>query len=137
MSEPIEVVVIGEPKPQGSKRAMTNKTTGQAFMIEDNPGVRAWRRDVKAAAKAVMGHRRPIAGPCTVDLTFRLTRPRTIQDRAYPCVPPDLDKLVRAVFDAITKVAFYDDALVAGLVARKLYAENLLPGATIVVKEVG
>jgi len=138
VSDPIVVEVIGEPIPQGSMRAMLNRHTGQPFLINDNDRTKTWRRQVKASAKAVMAAReqRPIAGPVTVDLTFRLTRPRTIQDRVYPCVPPDVDKLTRAVLDACSKTLYADDGLVVGLVARKLYAYRQEAGVTITVKEV-
>lgn len=138
MSE-VRIVAVGEPVPQGSHRVVTNPRTQQSLVIESNPRLRAWRRTVKVAAKAVMGDERPFVRPVTVDITFRLLRPRTIQDRVYPCVEGsgDLDKLVRAIFDAITKVAIYTDALVVGLNTRKLYAEKEPPGVTIIVKEVG
>jgi hypothetical protein len=35
---------------------------------------------------------------------------------------PDLDKLARSVFDALTRVVFHDDAQVVDLVATKRYA---------------
>ena len=42
--------------------------------------------------------------------------------RAYHTVKPDLDKLVRAVKDALKHVLWKDDAQVIELVARKGYA---------------
>ncbi len=134
----VEIEVVGDPRPQGSKTAWYNQKTQRVVMLDGKgPGRKLfveWRKAVKAAAKAAyIG--RPLNGPVTVDLTFRLERPKTV-DRDYPSIAPDLDKLTRAVFDSLTGVVFVDDALVVGLVARKLYAENQPVGVTIIVKEV-
>ena len=45
-----------------------------------------------------------------------------------PAKRPDLDKLVRAVKDALTKVLWHDDGQVVEILARKFYAQ---PGAPV------
>jgi crossover junction endodeoxyribonuclease RusA len=58
-----------------------------------------------------------------VTLAFYLPRPQSLPKRVTAHVKaPDLDKLTRAVFDALTGVVFHDDAQVVDLVATKRYA---------------
>lgn len=76
-------------------------------------------------------------GPTTVCVTFRFDRPKSLPKRVQAHLrKPDLDKLTRAVLDALTPVAWPDDAVVVSLVARKLYAlPGELPGALIVIED--
>lgn len=52
-----------------------------------------------------------------------------------PIVPPDLDKLVRAVGDGIgqSEMIWGDDSQIVQIVATKSYADDREPGATIIV----
>jgi Holliday junction resolvase RusA-like endonuclease len=77
-----------------------------------------------------------IEGPVKVIMTFWLPRPRTV-DREVPSVPPDIDKIVRAVLDPMTGIIIEDDARVVDLVASKRYeTEAEPPGVEIVVQPV-
>jgi Holliday junction resolvase RusA-like endonuclease len=42
-----------------------------------------------------------------------------------PTVPPDLDKLIRAVLDGLTGVAYKDDGQVVRITAVKIYAQKI------------
>jgi Holliday junction resolvase RusA-like endonuclease len=59
-----------------------------------------------------------------------VARPRTVT-RQEPTVPPDLDKLVRGVLDALTAIAYRDDAQVTRLTASKAYGDT--PGVSVSV----
>lgn len=124
--------VDGVPIPQGSK-----SVDRRGFMYEANKKTGAWRKKVTAAAKArrtVTSHA-TCTQPVSVRLTFVMPRPkghwRTGQTTShllrpnaplYPGVKPDVDKLVRAVFDALTVAEVWkDDALVVLLTALKRY----------------
>lgn len=61
-----------------------------------------------------------IDGPVSMQLTFRLTAPKSVR-REHPTVRPDLDKLVRAVLDALTGLAYKDDSQVVSIQASKTY----------------
>ena len=67
-------------------------------------------------------------------LEFQLRRPRTVR-REYPTVPPDLDKLIRAVLDSLSGIAYIDDSQVVEIIARKSYAEE--PGLDISISPYG
>jgi len=68
---------------------------------------------------------------------FYLDRPSSVSTakRPHPTVPPDLDKLLRAVGDSCSGVIYDDDSQVIRTLAWKVYADNREPGAFIRVAE--
>ena len=60
-------------------------------------------------------------------------KPKTVT-RSYPSVPPDLDKLIRAALDALTAIAYRDDAQVTEIRAAKCYGDY--PGVQITFSEI-
>ena len=58
-----------------------------------------------------------------MDLVFIFNKPKTVK-RNEPYVRPDLDKLIRAVLDGLTGVAYEDDQQVVRLTAQKAYGET-------------
>jgi crossover junction endodeoxyribonuclease RusA len=58
-----------------------------------------------------------------IDMIFTMARPKTV-NRPEPSVAPDLDKLVRAVLDGLTAIAYRDDGQVVRLTAAKQYGIN-------------
>jgi crossover junction endodeoxyribonuclease RusA len=131
LRDPVEFTVYGTPVPQGSKRAFQNR------VVDINAAaVRSWRRDVAAAAAEAMGGAAPLSEPLQVRIMFFLPRPKAhygtgknegVLKRSAPVAPatkPDIDKLTRAVLDALTGVVFRDDAQVAGLSCSKLFADH-------------
>lgn len=135
------VVVGGEPQPQGSKSARVMR--GRAVLFEDNKDTEPWRKAVAAvAAAALPSGWVPMDGPLVADLVLTLPkpkdRPKTL--RVLPSVKPDLDKLMRAVLDALTRAGvIHDDArLVATRRLDKVYERDevdsdalMRPGAVI------
>jgi Holliday junction resolvase RusA-like endonuclease len=93
------ISVTGRPAPQGSKN------TGSAGQLrEQSPYLPAWRAAVKRAAyeayraAGVEPDALPLLrGPVGIRVTFRLDPDRR------PDAPPDLDKLLRATWDALTR----------------------------------
>ena len=99
----------------------------------------AWRQVVLLAALAEIrsrGSRWPglLSGPLAVRATFYLAQPRSARRRALPHVKPDLDKLLRAVGDALTGTVYADDSQVVSIAAAKLYGEP--PRAEIEVEAI-
>jgi crossover junction endodeoxyribonuclease RusA len=129
--------VHGTPAPQGSKTR-----TAHGYVREDNPRTRPWRNAVAAAAHDAMRGRPPLPGPLHLEVTFLFPRPKghyrtgrhagELRDRAPRFCPtrPDLDKLLRAVGDAITGIVVVDDAQLVRVTAWKMYGS---PGAYIAV----
>lgn len=108
--------------------------------------LRSWRDIVMHSF-----HRQPPieTGPVAVMLDFYLPRPkahygtgRNAQKlrQGAPGMPsgkPDIDKLTRAVLDAMTGVAFHDDSQVCFIMASKNYATpERDPGVSMLVRSV-
>lgn len=55
-----------------------------------------------------------------MQLDFAFIKPKTV-NRNRPSVKPDLDKLIRAVLDALTGIAYTDDSQVVRILAQKSY----------------
>jgi crossover junction endodeoxyribonuclease RusA len=126
--------VIGRPSPQGSKKSIGNNR-----FVESSKYLPAWRNAVKIAAENAViseGWAR-VSGPVELEVMFYLDRPSSVSPvkRPQPTVPPDLDKLVRGVGDALTGVVYDDDSQVIRCLAWKMYADTRVPGAFIRVNE--
>lgn len=141
----LRIRVIGQPAPQGSKRHV-----GGGRMVESSKAVKPWREAVKwAAGEAVAdsnGLRYP-TGPVNVTVDFTFRRPRNhyrtgrfadlLRDDAPELVDtkPDIDKLLRSTFDALTDAGVWrDDSQVAVVIATKSYGDA---GALIHVTPIG
>ncbi len=123
----IEFFVDGLPAPQGSKRHV-----GRGVMIEASKKVGPWRAAVERAVALLAFE--PFDGPVGVEVIFYLPKPKTVK-RDLPTVPPDLDKLLRGVFDALTIASVWtDDAIVIETSTYKFY-EVGRPGAYVRIYE--
>lgn len=134
----VEFTVAGIPAPQGSK------VRTRYGMREDNPATKPWRSAVAWEATAAMTGRPAFVGPVTVNVRLYFPRPKghygtgrnanTIKTTApaYCATKPDLDKLVRAIGDAITGIVVRDDSQIVSLHALKLYGT---PSAVVYVEE--
>lgn len=113
-----QVFIPGRPAPQGSKRHL-----GNGIMVESSKAVKPWRVDVAWAAREAFLS--PMDGPVRLELGFVMPRPKSAPKKSTPAAikRPDLDKLVRAVMDAITGVVVVDDSQIVHLVATKRIAE--------------
>jgi len=113
----INFFVDGLPVPQGSMKVINGR-------VIHNKGseLAAWRSAVALTAR--QNGARPIADPIKIEMRFYMPRPRTVK-RPEPSVAPDLDKLIRAVLDGLTAIAYIDDGQVTEIVAQKAYGERL------------
>lgn len=116
----IRFYVPGRPAPQGSKRHV-----GRGVLVESSKEVGPWRERVALAAHQAMGGRPLFDGPVSVVLNFVLPRPKSAPKTRTPAATkrPDLDKLERAILDALTDVCFADDSQVISLCGYKRIAE--------------
>jgi crossover junction endodeoxyribonuclease RusA len=132
----IAFTVYGVARPKGSMRAFRRKGGGRPIITDGNRNVHTWQRQIAVAA-ATAAARVPFdarsqlfASPVHCEIRCFLPRPKAYlrpanRDRDVPHVGrPDLDKLTRAVLDALTHVLFDDDAQVIELIAVKRYANG-------------
>lgn len=112
------IAVHGLPGPQGSKTAVgygRSRKTGRVIplMRESSLKVKPWREQVTAAIQAALhaGQAQHLAGPVRADITFTMPKPVNApkRRRTYPAVTPDMDKLERSTYDAITKSGIWED----------------------------
>ncbi len=144
MTNHIEFRVYGLPAPQGSKRHV-----GGGVMVESSKKVKPWRQDVVAAAVEAVGHAETFTaftGPVHVRVVFTFPRPKYhygtgrnagVLKATAPVVvasKPDIDKLLRSTFDALSTAGIWrDDNLAAEVTTTKVYGAQ--PGALIEIHE--
>jgi crossover junction endodeoxyribonuclease RusA len=135
--------VDGIPAPKGSTKALRHRTTGRVIVTETNPHTRPWAALVRDASRhnALANATSPIPFPrgtaVHLGVTFILPRPVSLPKKVRAHTKkPDLDKLVRAVKDALTGVLWSDDSQVVTMTVAKRYAgADERPGAKIAVGE--
>lgn len=134
--------VPGEPITEGSTRAFTS---GQRVVVthDRGPELDQWRLKVAHAAQAAAqdaGWEPRYDGPVAVTAAFFLPRPKSAKKRLVPHVKPDLDKLIRAVGDALAPYkqpgVLRDDSRIVAWRASKDYAIPYKPGVFITVSRV-
>lgn len=124
----MEFTAEGTPRAQGSKTQGMTKD-GRPYMRESNARLLTpWRKAVRAAAKQAMGGSEPRTGPVVCVISFYLLRPKShpVLSQTWPTAKNvgDVDKMLRAVLDAMTGVVFVDDSQVVQETSRKLWADR-------------
>ncbi len=129
------VVRHGRPATKGSTKSFYNPRTRKVVTMSDNPNLKAWELAVRAAAMTMCKRDvHPHRGPVEVCILFLLRRPmkhykkgclRYDAPEASNCVTrgrQDLDKLERAVLDALPGVMYEDDSQVVAIKSRKQWS---------------
>lgn len=124
----LDLFVPGRPAPQGSKRHV-----GGGRLVESSKAVAPWRTAIAwHAAQAFTDG--PLQDAVLLDVEFVMPRPSSYPKRTTPAATkkPDLDKLIRAVADALSGVVWRDDSQMVRIAATKRLAElDEQPGARI------
>ena len=125
----VRFTVTGKPATQGSKRHL-----GGGVMVESCKRLALWRADCSLAATRAVPDEWDRAAPVHVNATFAFARPKAhygrrrgqpyLKDTApeHCAVRADVDKLCRALLDAITGPLLLDDSQVVILVADKIWS---------------
>lgn len=146
----IEFFTAGTPKGAGSKVAAVahkrDPASGQQVPVRDpetgrlrtyvkddtGEAGRNWRADVRAAAEVAMRDEALTSSAVMLSAVFIMRRPKShfstsgaLKSRAplWHTSRPDIDKLSRAVLDALTGIVWTDDSLVVCKIATKRYAD--------------
>lgn len=116
----LDTFVVGRPAAQGSKRHV-----GKGVLIEQSKAVGPWRTLVAWHVAQVWLHRAPLDGPVALKVEFVMPRPRSAPKRSTPAAikRPDIDKMIRALLDAMTGICWRDDSQVVQVWAFKRMAE--------------
>jgi crossover junction endodeoxyribonuclease RusA len=128
----LDVNVDGRPAPQGSKR-----TGAHGQLLEQSPYLPSWRQAVRKAvyerykALGVLPRDLPLLrGAVAMGVTFWVPTDTRADG------PPDLDKLLRGLWDALTAARVWEDdsRVTAILWAAKQHAPNGSTGADLIVR---
>lgn len=119
---------IGLPSPQGSKSAFVR---GNRAVIVDGTSKAGrqkhvnWRDTVTSAAMQAKVEGLLQEGPVSVEMEFFLPLPASDPHRTLHSTKPDVDKLIRSVFDSLTNSGLIkDDAQIGCTSATKVYARD-------------
>jgi Holliday junction resolvase RusA-like endonuclease len=152
--------VPGRAVPQGSKTAMISKSTGKPIVVDKDQRLPQWRRKVTNEAietqaelmqtNPALYEMLPFRGPVGISVRFIMERPKFhygtgrnadhVKDSApkYPATMPDIDKMLRAILDALTDAQVWlDDGQVVYVLTTKVYPGNaqVVPGVVVEVGE--
>lgn len=139
--------VAGLPVTEGSIKNVGRRRNGSAILRHDRAEeLERWRAIVALAAREAEVPFRQKGVPVVLDLHFALPRPRSHfakgglhLKKSAPLVPttvPDADKLLRAVGDALSGIAYQDDAQVTDGITRKRYAAlHSPPGVFVEIRD--
>jgi Holliday junction resolvase RusA-like endonuclease len=121
----VTFTVYGTPVAQGSMKAVMPLGAAHPRVLHtSNKKLKAWREDIGWRALEALNRagltRMGRSVAVSVEAVFYFRRPSSVT-RDYMTVAPDIDKLGRAVLDALTGVVYEDDSQVVELVKRKLY----------------
>jgi len=148
----VAFTVRGAPVAQGSPRAFI--AGGKARVVSGATGrgshgrsLADWRASIATEARAAMSNLPSFGGPVRVEARFVLSRPpshlRSDGRTARPSAPRyprlDLDKLGRALLDALTGVCYDDDSQVTTLIIEKDWDDDVRgwQGVDVTVTELG
>lgn len=138
-----EFWVPGVPVPKGSTRAFMRPGAKFPIVTNANPNTKAWEQAIRGEASSA-GCTPDFTGPVRIEASFFFPRPmghygkqgvRLSAPRAKT-TKPDLDKLTRALLDALTGVAFVDDSQVIELLVLKLWVRSGgVPGVEVLIQD--
>lgn len=129
----IEFFVPGHAAPGGSKKIVTNRSTGRAMLTDAGKNNKPWRQDVAIHAMQAMKEQHAemiVDKPIMIQAYFYMKRPKSHYNSkgdlkpwapSYCTSKPDDSKLFRAVQDAMTSIVYKDDALVGTHTVHKFY----------------
>lgn len=103
--------------------------------------MRKYQDSIRNAARVAMGERAPLTGPLSVSLRFRMPIPKSETKAVRAAMAageiahvsvPDKDNMTKAIYDALNKIVWRDDAQITRGFQTKIY--HLTPGVDIRVE---
>lgn len=138
MNRVVSFFAEGVAAPEGSHRYVGYRF-GRPVVAHDNPRLAGWRTIVaRAAADAARaaGWAPQYDGPVAVEARFYLPRPKRPRFPDYAATKPDLDKLARAVGDALAApggILLEDSRIVTWVLTKRWASDGQPPGVHVAV----
>ncbi len=133
MSDPVTIWVEGHPRPQGSMIVLPG-----GRMRHHDKHLRPWRKAIAWAATIALREagRVLFSKPAALSIRLEFYMPTLKASQPRYCTKvPDIDKLIRAVLDALTGALYEDDCQVVRLSAGKSFTRSTMhprePGVMI------
>ena len=133
----ITITVPGDPVAKGRPRITTRGGYARAYTPQKT---RDYEARVAAEARKVMGGRKPLQGPLSVEIEAYMPIPASwSRGREYeaalqiiePTSRPDLTNIAKAVEDALNGVVWKDDSQITELGLVKKYGNYILDSPAI------
>lgn len=131
--------VNGLPVAKGSTRAFLPKGSVRPIITSTSRNLKSWEQIIRLTSSAAADAAKwRVPGrdiPIGVSVSVALPRPKSLpRKQESHTKKPDLDKLVRAVLDALTGIGYEDDSQVVMLDAVKEYVrDGQMPGVLVCV----
>lgn len=126
----IDFVIIGEPKGKGRPRF---RSRGKFVQTYTDDATATYENLVKLSflKSNCLPYDKDKQLCCLMKIyqsipksTSKKLRKEMLDGNVFPTKKPDIDNVVKSIFDALNKVAFNDDTQIISLNVRKFYSET-------------
>ena len=124
----IKITIPGIPASKGS---FNIGKYGQIYQADKK--LKGWVNAISWQARA-QAPREPSQAAVELTITFNLPQASNNKD-IHPIIRPDIDKLARAVLDALTGIIYKNDSQVIRLECNKTWSKDGAPGCDIEIRE--
>lgn len=139
----LRMEIKGQPVPQGSMVCLGKVGVRRHQLRHSNDrALQEYRARIRRGVASAVTHpsmsgRFPLDQPVYLHVIFGLARPKRPRFKNLPATKPDLDKLTRAVNDAITGegLLLAEDSRVVRLISEKFYVKDGAEPTTFIVLE--
>lgn len=141
----ITITVPGTPTGKGRARSATRRKKGGGTYIAHVTPQKTINYEslVALAAHQAMAGRPPLAGAVEVEIAIRITPPgswsvkktkQAIEGVIRPITTPDVDNVIKAIFDGCNGIVWGDDRQVTDI-ARLTKRYSVQPGVVMTVRQ--
>jgi Holliday junction resolvase RusA-like endonuclease len=110
------------PRPKGSIRAFNIRGRSRPVLTSTTNGLKQYQGAIASAAR-LQWNGGPTSAPVEVACVFGFSRPKSPKHPTRHVVRPDIDKLLRAILDALTGVVYIDDSQAVYVNGTKTYSD--------------